>query len=96
MGRTIKAFIGLLIETIITGIMFASLFNLIVPKMFSDIPTISSAEGMCIIGLFNFLCASKEDNKVNKDDPISYMIIVEILRYALYGIILLIINKIFL
>lgn len=96
MGRTIKAFIGLVIETIIVGMMFTSLFNLIVPKIFNNISTISSAEGMCIIGLFNFLCAPKEDNKFNEDDPISYMIIVGILRYALYGIILLIINKIFL
>lgn len=96
MGRAIKAFIGLVIETIIVGMMFVSLFNLIVPKMFSDIPTISSAEGMCIIGLFNFLCASKEDNKFNKEESISFMVLVTIFRYALYGIILLIISKIFL
>ena len=46
--------------------------------------------------LFNFLCASKEDNKFNKEESISFMVLVTIFRYALYGIILLIISKIFL
>lgn len=96
MGRAIKAFIGLVIETIIVGMMFTSLFNLIIPKIFNNIPTISNAAGMCIIGLFNFLCASKEDNKFNKEESISFMVLVTIFRYALYGIILLIISKIFL
>ena len=57
MGRVIKAFIGLVIETIIVGMMFTLLFNLIVPKIFNNIPMISNPAGMCIIGLFNFLCA---------------------------------------
>lgn len=96
MGKAIKAFIGLVIETIIVGMMFTSLFNLIVPKIFNNIPMISNAAGMCIIGLFNFLCASKEDNKFDKEDSISFMVLVEIFRYALFGITLLIISKIFL
>lgn len=96
MGKAIKAFIGLVIETIIVGIMFTSLFNHILPKIFNNIPMISNAAGMCIIGLFNFLCASKEDNKFDKEDSISFMVLVEIFRYALFGIILLIISKIFL
>ena len=96
MGKAIKAFIGLVIETIIVGMMFTSLFNLIVPKIFNNMPMISNAAGMCIIGLFNFLCASKEDNKFDKEDSISFMVLVEIFRYALFGIILLIISKIFL
>lgn len=96
MGKAIKAFIGLVIETIIVGMMFTSLFNLILPKIFNNIPMISNAAGMCIIGLFNFLCASKEDNKFDKEDSISFMVLVEIFRYALFGIILLIISKIFL
>lgn len=96
MGKAIKAFIGLVIETIIVGMMFTSLFNLIMPKIFNNIPMISNAAGMCIIGLFNFLCASKEDNKFDKEDSISFMVLVEIFRYALFGIILLIISKIFL
>ena len=96
MGKVIKAFIGLVIETIIVGMMFTSLFNLIVPKIFNNIPMISNAAGMCIIGLFNFLCASKEDNKFNKEDSISFMVLATIFRYAVFGIILLIISKIFL
>ena len=96
MGKVIKAFIGLVIETIIVGIMFTSLFNLIVPKIFNNTPMISNAAGMCIIGLFNFLCASKEDNKFDKEDSISFMVLATIFRYAVFGIILLIISKIFL
>ena len=96
MGKAIKAFIGLVVETIIVGMMFTSLFNLIMPKIFNNIPMISNAAGMCIIGLFNFLCASKEDNKFDKEDSVSFMVLVDIFRYALFGIILLIISKIFL
>ena len=96
MGKAIKAFIGLVIETIIVGMMFTSLFNLIVPKIFNNIPMISNAAGLCIIGLFNFLCASNEDNKYDKEDSISFIVLVTIFRYAVFGIILLIISKIFL
>lgn len=95
MKKLLKVSLMLVLETILAGIMFAKVYNITIPFIFDNVPQISSVAGICIIGLFNFITAHKQNYAFDKDTSYLTIFLTDIAIYAIYAVIILIIKYIY-
>lgn len=94
MKKILKLSLILIFETILAGIMFAGIYNITIPLIFDNIPQISSVAGICIIALFNFITALKQ-NHISEDANYLETFLTDIALYVIYAVVILVVKIIY-
>lgn len=95
MKKLLKMSLVLILETILAGIMFTAIYNMTIPFIFDNMPQISSIAGICIIALFNFITALKQNRIFSEGASYIEIFLTDIALYALYAVVILVVKFIY-